>query len=387
MIRFDRSGTASSDPIAGDVGDLTVWAEDGLAVLDAVGSEHCVVAGEGWGSHPAITLAVDHPGRVDRLILSNGFARLTQTDDYPHGLPADVVDRFVEVVKATWGTGKVIGPATPALANEYMDYCGRYERAAASPSVAAEMSRAMYASDVRGLLGRISCPALVLHTDQYRHISVAHTQYLYDNIRGAQLLKTTSGTYYDDLGAEPTRRYCEFLTGGDEIDLGERQLAVIVFSDIVESTTQLARQGDHDWTTLLESGHDVVVREVRRFGGRVIKQTGDGHVLTFGSPGAAISAVFEMRRAAHAIGMSLRFGAHMGEVEVRSDGDVAGIAVHTAARIAAEAAADEILVSRVVSDLLAGTGLELSDLGSHTLKGLPTPQRLFLVRRSEVHPA
>jgi class 3 adenylate cyclase len=77
----------------------------------------------------------------------------------------------------------------------------------------------------------------------------------------------------------------------------------------------------------------------------------------------------------------------MGEVEVRSDGDVAGIAVHTAARIAAEAAADEILVSRVVSDLLAGTGLELSDLGSHTLKGLPTPQRLFLVRRSEVHPA
>jgi class 3 adenylate cyclase len=182
-----------------------------------------------------------------------------------------------------------------------------------------------------------------------------------------------------DLGAEAGQHYVEFVTGDAADVWTDRQLAVVVFADIVGSTAEVSRVGDRAWRNTLDDADETVVREVARFGGRVVKQTGDGYLLTFTSPGAAISAVFSMRRAAHVFGLSQRFGIHMGEIETRADGDVAGITVHTASRIADRASGDEILVSRVINDLLAGTGLELVDRGSHELKGLPAPVQVFAV--------
>ena len=244
-----------------------------------------------------------------------------------------------------------------------------YERAAASPAVAAAMTRAMYASDVRQELARICCPTLIVHTGDYLHISKGHSKHLAENINGASYLEGGAESLYR-LDADAGRQYIEFLTGHRDEHWSERELAVVVFTDIVGSTSQLASQGDRRWQQTLEDCNDVVVREVGRFGGRVIKQTGDGHLLTFPSPGTAISAVLGIRRAGPVLGVSFRIGLHMGEIEVR-DGDIAGITVHAASRIADLAGAGQVLLSGVVADLLSGTGLDLAELGRRSLRGLP----------------
>jgi class 3 adenylate cyclase len=126
----------------------------------------------------------------------------------------------------------------------------------------------------------------------------------------------------------------------------------------------------------------VVEREVKRFGGSIVKQTGDGHLMTFANPGAAVSAAFAIRRSMRRVGVLLRFGVHMGEVETVLGGDIAGITVNTAARISAYASPDQIVVSSVVADLLAGTGLEMTDLGSHELKGIPREWHLYALSQA-----
>jgi class 3 adenylate cyclase len=299
-------------------------------------------------------------------------------------LPLDRVDRAVEATRSRWGTGSVIGGVTPNLGREYTDFCARYERLATSPGVAATMTRAMFACDARALLSRVSCPTLVAYNGDYRHIDREHSRYLAEHIADAELLETRSESFAD-FGGEVGRRYSEFVTGEVDDAWAGRQLAVVVFSDMVDSTAQLARHGDREWTSMLDDYHEVVGREVTRFGGRVVKQTGDGHLMTFPSPGAAISAVFGLRRAAHALGLSLRFGMHIGEIESRLDGDIAGIAVHTAARIAARAGSDEVVVSSTIRELLAGTGLHFSDSGEHNLKGLPTSVHMFSVTPEQPH--
>jgi class 3 adenylate cyclase len=377
LIRVDRSGIGSSDPPAGEIGDLDEWSADLLAVLDAEGAATVVVSGEGWGGHAAITLAAKHPERIDRLVLVNTFVTLTADGDGPPMSPVQL-DATIDFVRSSWGTGRVID-ASAGFGHDYLDFCGRYERIAASPGAAAAMARAAYASDVGHLLPQIACPTLVLFSGAYSYISQAQCRDLAERIEGAEFIAADSVAWYA-FGPDVGARYVEFITGSAGDAWVERELAVVVFSDIVDSTVQLASRGDREWTGLLETTNDSVARNVGRFGGRVVKQTGDGHLMTFTSPGAAISAVYEMRRSAHALGLSMRFGVHMGEIERREDGDIAGLTVHAAARIAQVAGRDEIVVSRLISDLLAGTGPEFVDLGSHELKGLPSALQLFSIR-------
>jgi class 3 adenylate cyclase len=379
VARFDRSGVGASDPPAGDIADVRQWAEDGVAVLNAIGAEKALIVGEGWGGQAAVAIAATHPERVERLMLANTYACMTRSDDYPEGLSERSVERSVDLVRSAWGTGAVIAQAVPSLAANYDELCGRYERAGASPMEAADMVRAAFTSDVRALLERVECPTLVLHTGDNVHVGQRHSEYLAQHIAGAKLVVTEGETYYD-FTSELGSAFVEFLTGGSQPSWGERELAVVVFTDIVDSTGQLERHGDHDWKTILDNCDDLVEMEVRRAGGRVVKHTGDGHLLTFSNPGTAISGVMAIRCATHALGLSLRFGMHMGEVEARADGDVAGIVVHAAARIMAVASGDEIVVSSVIVDLIDGVGLEFDDRGSHELKGISVPMRLFALR-------
>jgi class 3 adenylate cyclase/pimeloyl-ACP methyl ester carboxylesterase len=378
-IRFDRSGIGSSDPMpGGTIAGPSEWAEDAIAVLDAVGVETAVVGGEGWASHAAMALAVSHPERVERLILYNAFARLLAAPDWPDGLPERNLDGVVELVRSAWGTGAVIGGGAPHLTDRDPDFPARFERTAASPGVAAAMTRAMRVSDARAYLGQIRCPTLVIYTGDIPFIPERASRYLATAIPGAELISLRSEGFYK-LGTEASQRLVEFVTGEPGGDLADRELAVVAFTDIVGSTAQLAKQGDREWINTLADLDIVVTRQAARFGGRVVKHTGDGHLLRFASPGAALSALLAIRNAGSVVGVSLRSGAHMGEVEVRDDGDIAGITVHGACRIAEQAAPEQILVSRVVADLLAGTGLELLDAGSRTMKGLPGEWPLFSV--------
>src|SRR5205823_4267033 len=165
------------------------------------------------------------------------------------------------------------------------------------------------------------------------------------------------------------------LPEGSETD---RALATVMFSDIVSSTERVAQIGDRRWRDVLDR-HDALIRdELRRHGGREVKTTGDGFLALFDAPARAIRCAVEIRDALHADGIDVRIGLHSGEVELRG-GDVGGIAVHLGARIAATAAAGEVVVSSTVKDLVAGSGIGFADRGERALKGVPDRWRLFAV--------
>jgi class 3 adenylate cyclase/pimeloyl-ACP methyl ester carboxylesterase len=377
LVRFDRSGVGSSDPDPEGWADPAVWAEDALAVMDEVGAGRVAVTAEGWSTHAALNLAARHPERVSRLVLLNGYARWLPSDSYP----IDVSDSrslatVGDYVRSRWGTGAVSSESLPTILDEDHEWWARYERAAASPSTAASMALASIQSDVTDVLDHIACPTVVVYTNDLAHVTEEACRYLAEHISGAGFLPVRSDLYYD-LSAEAGQSLVAFLTGAIEPPWGDRQLAAVVFSDIVSSTEHVARHGDHEWIGVLSDYQQVVEREVKRFGGSIVKQTGDGHLMTFTSPGAAVSAAVGIRRTMRNAGLLLRFGLHMGEVESAPGGDIAGITVNTAARISAYAGPDQIVVSSVVADLLAGTGLELTDLGSHELKGVPRQWRLY----------
>jgi class 3 adenylate cyclase len=161
----------------------------------------------------------------------------------------------------------------------------------------------------------------------------------------------------------------EFLTGVRPAPATDRVLATVVFTDLVGSTERATELGDRRWRELLERHHTVVRRELDRFSGREVDTAGDGFLITFDGPARAVRAACAIRKSVHELGLDLRAGVHTGECEVMDD-KLAGIAVHTGARVAAAAAAGEVLVSSTVRDLVAGSGLEFEDRGEHELKGV-----------------
>ena len=168
----------------------------------------------------------------------------------------------------------------------------------------------------------------------------------------------------------------EFVTGSRPRHDSERVLATVLFTDIVESTKLAAELGDRGWRTVLDAHEDIARREVSAQGGQIADFTGDGLVATFDGPARAVRCALALRDHAHAIGVAIRAGVHTGEIERRGE-DVAGIGVHIAARVMGLAEQDEVLVSRTVKDLVAGSGLEFHDRGTHDLKGVPERWHVF----------
>ena len=153
-------------------------------------------------------------------------------------------------------------------------------------------------------------------------------------------------------------------------------LASILFTDLVGSTDQLAKLGDAAWAGRLERHHDIVREGLERFDGRLVKSTGDGALAVFSGPARATEAARWVLEALPGEDMHARAGVHVGEIELQGE-DIAGLAVHVSARIMGQAQADEVLVSRTVRDLTAGSGLRFEDRGVHTLKGIPEDWQLY----------
>lgn len=170
-----------------------------------------------------------------------------------------------------------------------------------------------------------------------------------------------------------------FLTGTSQLPEPDRVLATVLFSDIVDSTSQASAMGDRAWRDRLDSHDAMVRRQLARFRGKEVKTTGDGFVATFDGPARAIQCGCALRDGAQQLGVDVRVGLHSGEVELRGD-DIAGIGVHTGARVLALAEPGEVLVSRTVADLVAGAGFDFDDRGEHELKGVPGSWRLYAVR-------
>jgi len=375
VIAFDKRGQGLSDRITG-APSLEQRMDDVRAVMEAVGSRRAAVIGFSEGCAMSALFAATCPELVSHLVLCGGF--ISSAD---RGPPASHDERIGRIL-ANWGRGVMIHTVSTAQAAypEAVSQFGKLERLSASPGAVKAIMLLNTRIDVGPILPSVRVPTLVLHRRTDLQVPVALGAKLAAAIPGARFIEYPDGDHAFWTGdtAPMLGDIEEFITGHREegaADL-ERVLATVLFTDIVESTRSAADLGDQKWRRLLDE-HDRLARQmVDRHRGTLVKTTGDGILATFDGPGRAVRCALAFGSAASQAGIPLRAGLHTGEIEMRGR-DVGGIAVHAAARVMAQSQPSEVLVSRVVTDLVAGAGLKFADRGSHDLKGLPGRWDLF----------
>ncbi len=386
LIVFDKRGVGLSDPVQlADLPSVEQWAEDVVAVMDAAASKQAVIFGTHQGGVMALVFAATFPSRTSALVLVNTFARLARAPDYPPGIPQDLLDEWMGRRDADWGvkTGDTRS-FNPSLVDDERsrESALRYERLCASPGTAMAMRRMVFSLDVRAVLPVISAPTLVLHRVDASEFRVGHGRYLADHIPTAKYVELpgADSTFFVGDADALLDEVEEFVTGTRSAPDPDRVLTTVLFTDVASSTEHSASVGDRRWRDLLDAHDALAGRQLARYGGRIVKTTGDGLLAAFDGPARAIKCACAIRDALRALGLVVRAGIHTGEVEVRGT-DLAGIAVHLAYRVQAKAAPGEVVVSRTVVDLVAGSGIEFDDRGEHELKGIPGKWRLFTVNR------
>jgi class 3 adenylate cyclase len=381
LIRYNRRGTAGSDRIS--LHEMPPWesyVEELVAVMDAVGSDKAAVMGVFDGGPMAALFAAIKPERTTALILANTSARFVASADYPIGIPPEMLDQIAEMMEQTWGTEAQSQLQVPSRADDadFARWYARYLRTIASPRAVAAFFRALGDLDARSILPSIQAPTLVLHRESYALLPIDQGRYLADHIPGAEFVALPGADApliweEPDLVIDTIRR---FLTGTPEPAETDRVLATVLFTDIVGSTRLATELGDRRWRELLERHEQIVSAQLRLSHGTLVKWTGDGVLATFDGPGRAIRCARLLRDRLHASGLPIRAGIHTGEVELQGS-DVSGITVNIASRVMDSAQADQILVSRTVRDLVAGSDVRLQDHGTHRLKGIEEPWQLF----------
>ena len=384
LVLFDMRGTGLSDPVPlGQLPTLEEWAADIDAVMEAVGTSRAALIGTTDGTAMAIFYAASHPDRVSALVLASATARLAADAGYPEGQAPGEVASLLASIADRWGrpsSRDLVAVAFPPDADDegVADWWVRYQQQAASPGTAVAIFRMVAATDVRHVLPAISAPTLVLHGAQDGITPAGQARYVADHIPDARFVEVPGAGAWCWTTDAMVDEIQEFLTGTRAAPDPERVLATILFTDIVGSSERASELGDRAWRDLLDQHDDVVRRQLERFGGRSVKTTGDGVLATFDGPARAVHCATAIREAVRRLGLEVTAGVHVGEIELRGV-DVGGIAVHIAARVQALAEAGEVLVSRTVVALVAGSGIDFEDRGEHQLKGVPQSWRVFAV--------
>jgi pimeloyl-ACP methyl ester carboxylesterase len=381
LVLFDRRGAGLSDPAPVDrLPTLEERADDVAAVIQATGVERPVLLGFSEGGVDAMFFAATRPNLISSLVLYGAWPRFFAADDYPSGYDREVYEELAATMVAAWGTGAALEMIAPSIAGDerVRTWWAGYERLAASPGVAAALLRLALDVDVRAVLPLISSPTLILHRSEDVFSSVGHARYLAEHIADAKLVELAGKDHPFFLGDVDAVLDAveEFITGAAPTPRRDRVLATALFVDIVGSTDRAVALGDRGWGDLLESHHALIRRQLDRFGGKEIDTAGDGLFAAFDGPARAVGCACAIRDGTRALGIEVRAGLHTGECEI-IDGKLGGLAVHLAARVAACAEASEVLVSRTINDLVAGSGIQLTDRGVHTLKGIPDSWQLY----------
>ncbi len=384
LITFDPRGFGSSGRLdAGALPAVQAWKDDIATVMDAVGSERAAFLAWGESTGATMFFAATYPERVARLVLINAYARYIRNDQSPWGLPADLVPSFASTIQELWGTGACTAVLAPSMiqSDEARQRWGRIERLTASPDVLAASTRAVMESDVTSALPSVQAQTLVMSRRGDRHIPYEHGRDIASRIPDARFVELAGDDHSPFAGRtdELLDEIEEFLTGTQLTPVLDRVLVTVLFTDIVGSTQHVAQIGDRLWRESLNRYDNSVQRQLDRFRGRLIKTTGDGTLATFDGPARAIECARAITEAVREFGLNIRSGLHTGEIETRGQ-DVSGMAVHIAARVSALAVAGEVLVSRTVTDLVAGSGIEFENRGEHQLRGVPGSWQLFSVR-------
>ena len=379
VIVFDKRGLGLSDPVQlSDLPSLEQWMDDQLAVLaDSKIERVAMVGGNGGGFMPML-FAATYPERVSALVLVDAFATSAVDSDHP-GVPTAEIQGRLDAMR-DWGHGSILYGMAPSAADEpgFREIWARYERAAVSPGAVMAMMKMVYAIDLRDLLPMIRVPTLVISRRDATRIRPEAGRYLADHIPDARFVEVPGIDSFMWAGEQEliVDEIEEFLTGVRPQPLADRVLATVLFTDIVSSTERAAEVGDRRWRALLDAHNTTVRGHIERARGRVIDTKGDGFVATFDGPARAVLCARDIARDVRGLGIEVRAGLHAGEIELVGD-DIAGIAVHIAARIMALADPGEVLVSSTVKDLVVGSDLRFTDRGTRALKGVPDQWRLF----------
>ena len=374
VVTFDKRGQGLSDRISG-APSLEQRMDDVRAVMDAIGSRRAVIVGFSEGAAMSLLFAATYPERVSQLVLFGGFAALS-------AFRKDDPDERVALIVKAWGTGEMMKTVIPsqAISPSAINQFAKFERLSASPGAVRTIAQLNAQIDVRPILSAVQVPTLVLHRRTDARVPFEVGQLMAAQIPQAKFIEYPDGdhAFWSGDTGSLLGDIEEFVTGHRESSAGEldRVLATVLFTDIVDSTRSAAAMGDLAWRRSLDNHDHLAKQMVEKHRGNLVKNTGDGILATFDGPGRAVRCALAFGTAAEQIGLPVRAGLHTGEIEMRGS-DIGGIAVHAAARVMAHGQSSEVLVSRVVTDLVAGAGLKFSERGSHELKGLPGRWDLF----------
>jgi pimeloyl-ACP methyl ester carboxylesterase len=382
LILLDRRGTGLSDRV-NELPSLEQRMDDVRAVMDAAGAERAALFGLSEGGPMCLTFAATYPHRTSALVLYGTFARMLRAPDYPIGVPAELLGKFLEFVEQSWGTGSLSADYfAPSMARDeaFRRSWARFERLAVSPAGIKALLRITQDTDARHALSVIRVPTLVIHRAGDHVVRVESARYIAERIQGAKYVELPGPDHFPFVGDTDAilDEVEEFLTGARRGQEPDRVLATVMFTDIVGSTERAVALGDRRWRDLLDRHHALVREQLARFRGREIDTAGDGFLASFDGPARAVRCAGAIVREVRRLGLEIRAGLHTGECELLDD-KLSGVAVHTGARIASLADAGEVLVSSTVKDLVAGSGLTFEDRGRHPLKGLPGEWHLYAV--------
>ena len=374
LIIFDKRGTGLSDPVPLDrLPTLEQRMDDVRAVMDAVGSDRAALLGHSEGGNMCVLFSATYPDRTTALVLVGCYAKRIRSDDYPWAPTVEDRAREIEQTEATWGSPEAFRELAPSKANDeaFERWVGRYLRQSASPKAAAALLRMNTQIDVREVLPAIRVPTILIYRTDDADVHVDEGRYIAERIPGARFVEVPGADHSMWTGDATAilDEIEEFLTGVRRGPEPDRVLATVLFTDVVGSTELATRLGDRAWRDLLGRHHAAVRRELGRWRGREVDTAGDSFLATFDGPARAIRCAAAAVDAIRGFGMEIRAGVHTGEVEV-SNGDLRGIAVHIGSRVAGLAGPGEVLVSRTVADLVAGSGIVLAERGEHELKGV-----------------
>jgi class 3 adenylate cyclase len=381
LVLFDKRGTGLSDRTAG-LPTLEERADDIRAVMDASGLERAAMYAPSEGGQAAIYFTAAYPDRVTHLVLVTTSSGVGLFSESERVVAVATLDGLIASIEQLWGQGlimQLMAGSTGGAVDQAM--AARFERNCATPHAAADVLRRTMTGDATDILSTISVPTLVISRSEDPLIARGVGPRLAAAIPGARHVEFPGAFHIagqPELEDDALNAAEEFITGSRSVRAADRVLATVLFTDIVSSTAHAVAMTDPKWRTLLDA-HDIAIRqEIGRHLGREVNTTGDGFLATFDGPARAVRCAQAVASRARSMGLELRSGVHTGEVEIRG-GDVAGLAVHIGARIAALARASEVLVSSTVRDLTVGSGLEFEDAGSHQLKGVPGEWRLLRV--------
>jgi class 3 adenylate cyclase len=392
LIFFDKRGTGLSDPV--DAGTpLEVRMDDVRAVMDAAGSDQAAVMGVSEGGPMSILFAATYPERAWSLVLYGTYARELWAHDYPWGMPEAEYRSLLDTLPARAARPErfeeLARLGSPNGTEEELAALTRYLRVGGSLAAQVALARMNMGIDVRDVLGAIRVPTLVLHCARDPWVSIEQGRYLAERIPGSTFIDLDCDTHipaeaevpmiFDSVRTFLRRAWTNRLEEADEPD---RVLATVLFTDIVGSSEQAATLGDRAWREKLEEHHELVRRQLLRYRGIEVDTAGDGFFASFDGPARAIRCASAITSGVRELGLDVRAGLHTGECEL-VDGKVAGIAVHTGARVASQAQPGEVLVSSTVKDLVAGSGIAFEDRGVTELKGIPGEWRLFAVAHDD----